>query len=122
VPVQGAGCRVQRLRRVPSAPAFLTSPAPTSAQNAVTVEALAHRLEIIEQQNPDLQEQLQSLRREVESLKRGAEGPSTAARIDSLEEKVDVQARRLGEHDQVKVEGSQRTSVRLTGMISLQAP
>lgn len=96
---------------------FLTSPAPTSAQNAMTVEALAHRLEIIEQQNADLQEQLQSLRREVETLKRGAEGPSTAARIDKLEEQVDVQAGRLGEQDQVKVEGSQRTPIRLTGMI-----
>ncbi len=46
---------------------------------------------------------------------------SVERRVGDLEEKVDLQEGRLNEHDQVKVESSQRVPVRLTGMALFNA-
>ena len=82
----------------------------------------------LERQSAELREQVGLLRQELDRFKQpdpdgtastsdGA--PSPAARIDALEEKVEVNAGRLSEHDQVKVESSQRTPLRLKGMLLL---
>lgn len=91
---------------------------PARAQNGLTLDALARRLEAVEQQNADLREEIRLLRLEFDRLKQpGPDGqPATAASLDTLEEKIDIQAGRLAEHDQIKVEGSQRAPIRLTGM------
>ena len=89
---------------------FLTA----AAAAPQTLDALAARLERLERQNAELAEQVRLLRQE---LQRGRQQPDTpAARLDALEEKVDLHAGRIAEHDQIKVEGTNRTSIRLTGM------
>lgn len=87
------------------------------------MDAVVRRLEQLERQNAELREQLGLLRQELDRLgQAGPEGtPSTADRIDALEEKVEVNAGRLSEQDQVKVEGSQRAPLRLTGMVLFDA-
>jgi hypothetical protein len=98
--------------------AIVTGAIPVRAQSASTLDAVVQRLDQLERQNAELREQLGLLRQELDHVKQVApEGaPSTAARVDALEEKVDLHAGLLSEQDQVKVEGSQRAPLRVTGM------
>jgi hypothetical protein len=97
---------------------------PLSAQ---TVEGIAQRLDQLERQNANLLEQISLLRRELDELKRpgsaGAidSGAPVETRIEALEEKVETQAGLVTEQSQVKVEGSQRFPIRLTGMVLFNA-
>jgi hypothetical protein len=98
--------------------AIMAGAIPVRAQSASTLDAVVQRLEQMERQNAELREQLGLLRQELDHIKQmipeGA--PSTAARIEALEEEVDLHAGLLNEQDQVKVEGSQRAPLRVTGM------
>ena len=111
------------------------------AQSDPTLDAVVQRLEQVErqnaalrdrleQQNAALREQLGLLWQELERYTQAGPGgsastsdgaPSTAARIEALEEKAEVNAGRLSELDQVKVESSQRAPLRLTGMAMFNA-
>lgn len=103
--------------------AIVAGAAPVRAQSASTLDDVVQRLEQLERQNAELREQLGLLRQELDRFKpAGPEGtPSIAARVDALEETVDVNAGRLSEQDQIKVEGSQRAPLRLTGMVLFDA-
>jgi hypothetical protein len=105
-------------------------PAPAWAQGDSTMNAVVQRLEQLErqnaelrdrleQQNAELREQVGQLRQELDRFKQtGPEGtPATAARIDALEEKVDLHDGRLSEQEQVKAQSSQRVPIRLTGAL-----
>jgi hypothetical protein len=98
--------------------AIVTGPVTVWAQGDSTLNAVVQRLEQLERQNAELREQVGLLRQELDRFEQA--GPagihSTAARLDALEEKVEVSAGRLSEQDQVKVEGAQRAPLRLTGM------
>jgi hypothetical protein len=88
------------------------------AQNAEMLERFAQRMELLERQNSELQEQARLLRTELETVKRSAqEAPAPAARVEALEEEVQLQAGRLAEQDQIKVQGVNRTPLRLTGVV-----
>ena len=78
------------------------------AQTDPRLDAVVQRLEMLERQNAELREQVGLLRQELGRFQEAAlpENPSTAARIDTLEEKVELNAGRLSEQDQVKVEGA----------------
>ncbi|MBI3667325.1 MAG: hypothetical protein HY236_14050 [Acidobacteria bacterium] len=98
---------------------------PARSQTAVNLEAITQRLERLEQQNTELLTEVRLLRQELTkakqetpagALERPAESASTAARLEELEEKLEVQAGRVAEQDQVKVETTHRVPVRLTGM------
>jgi len=84
------------------------------------MEAVNQRLERLERQNAELLEQVRLLRQDLQELKHAAPAPEEQ-RITALEEKVEVQAGRLNEQDQVKVESAQRAPVRLTGMALFNA-
>ncbi len=90
---------------------------PALAQAPLTLEALAARLERLERQNADLVEEVRRLRNEAGTVR----APAEPARLQALEEKLDLQAGRVAEQDQVKVESSQRVPVRLTGMVLFNA-
>lgn len=97
---------------------------PAPAQTPAGVEALAQRMERLEQQNAELLNEVRLLRRDVQRLQNPpALAPGAAAtaqmedaRLSALEEKLELQTGRLNEQDQIKVETSQRVPVRLTGM------
>jgi len=92
---------------------------PCYAQTPQTLERLTQRLDLLERQNSELLEQSRLLRAELESIKRSASAP--APRLDALEEQMQLQAGRIAEQDQVKVEGVHRTPVRLTGLVLFNA-
>ncbi len=89
-------------------------------QTPAAMDGLNQRLERLERQNAELLEQLRLMRQELQELKHAAPAPEEQ-RITALEEKVEVQAGRLNEQDQVKVESSQRAPIRLTGMALFNA-
>ena len=89
------------------------------AQSGPTLDAVLERLDQLEQQNVELREQLGVLRQELERIRQAPpEGAaSTAARVDALEEKVDLHEGRISEQDQVKTQSAQRVPIRLTGVL-----
>ncbi len=91
-----------------------------SGQTRGTMEGVNQRLERLERQNAELLEAVRLLRQELQELKH-TPPPAEQQRMEALEEKVEVQASRLSEQDQVKVESSQRAPVRLTGMALFNA-
>jgi hypothetical protein len=97
---------------------------PLAAQNrtnGVSMEAIAQRLEELEKQNAEFREQIQVLRAQLENIRPSAEEPLPTARVEALEDQVQIQAGRLAEQDQIKMQGSQRTPVRLTGIVLFNA-
>jgi hypothetical protein len=101
---------------------FLAGAMMGRAQSVEALERFGQRMELLERQNAELQEQIRSLRAVLETVKRSAqETPAPEARVEALEEQVQLQAGRLAEQDQIKVQGSQRTPVRLTGMVLFNA-
>ncbi len=93
---------------------------PAWSQNAVSLEAVAARLDRVEQENVALQRELSLLREELATLKKDRDA-ATADRLDALEEKVDVDSGRLTEQALVKVETTRRVPLRLTGMVLFNA-
>lgn len=105
--------------------AALGVPAPLLSQEVPTraeMEALRERVQSLERQNQEFQEQLRLVRLQLEKLLPG--GPADApaeTRLEALEEKVDLQAGRLMEHERVKMESLSRAPVRLSGIVLLNA-
>ncbi len=98
------------------------------AQNSagsVSLEIIAQRLDQLEKQNADLREEIRVLRANMESIKPSSAATEAVApaadRVDDLEEQVRIQAGRLIEQDQIKVQGTQRAPLRLTGMVLFNA-
>jgi hypothetical protein len=92
------------------------------AQSVETLERLSQRMDLLERQNAELQEQIRSLRAELDTVKGSAqEAAAPVARVEALEEQVQLQAGRLAEQDQIKMQSSQRTPVRLTGIVLFNA-
>src|SRR5207249_7150712 len=97
--------------------ALVVPAARSSAQSVDPIVAVQQRLDALEQQNAELRGQLRDLREELDKLKPPAPPPADASRLESLEEKVDLQATRLAEHDAVKAESAHKVPLRLTGTL-----
>ncbi len=99
--------------------AVVMASVPVWAQTDPRLDAIVQRLERLDQQNTALRDEVQALRREIERLTQpGSDGSSSAiARLDALDEQVNLQAGRLNEQEQVKVQSSQRVPVRLAGTL-----
>ena len=92
------------------------------AQNVEMLERLGQRMELLERQNAALKEQVRLLRAELDTVKSSAqEEAAPAARLEALEEQAQLQAGRLAEQDQIKVQGANRTPIRLTGVVLFNA-
>lgn len=100
--------------------AVLVAPVSSPAQSSDSLEAIQQRLDALEQQNANLRSELQAVRSELDRLRQAA-GPAPPSGLEALEERVELQATRLEEHDLVKAESSQKVPVRLTGMILFNA-
>lgn len=80
---------------------------PAGLYGQAGLESILERLERLEKQNIELRAEVQSLRQELHKVKEP---------VGALVEKVELQAGRITEQDQVKVESVQKVPVRLTGM------
>lgn len=100
-----------------SVAAVVAIASPVRAQSTLTLDAVAERLDQLERQNAELREQVSLLQQRLDRVTQAAPESAlpTAARIDALEEKLDLQDVRLGEQDQVKAQSLQRVPIRLTG-------
>lgn len=97
----------------------LAGAASASARSAMSADAIVERLDQIEAQNVALRDEVEALRREIERLKQpDSDGSvSTIARLDALDERVNLHQVRLSEQGQVKAESARRVPIQLTGMI-----
>ncbi|MBI3696622.1 MAG: hypothetical protein HY238_17505 [Acidobacteria bacterium] len=84
-------------------------------QTAEMLKAIQQRLERLERRNAELLDEVRQLRGELNGLK------PPSARLDEVEEDLQLQAGRLAEQEQVKVESAQKVPVRLTGMLLFNA-
>jgi len=75
---------------------------------------ILQRLEKLEQQNRQLMEEIRELRQQLTASR-----PATPA--PSLEERVEIQDRRIDEQSQTKVEASQKLPLTITGMALFNA-
>jgi hypothetical protein len=75
------------------------------------------RLARLENENKALREEVRGLRDEVSALKT----PVAAAPLQKLEERLDIQEKRVEEQAQTKVEAAQRFPIRLSGMVLVNA-
>ena len=91
--------------------ACAASMAPAAAQTSADIREILDRLARIEQENRALREEVRALRTEIRELR-----PAAAAPASTVEERVEIHARRLEEFSQTKVEASQKFPIRLTGM------
>jgi hypothetical protein len=110
---------MKTIRAVASLGAFLLVAGTVSAQGVSSIDAVAERLDGLERQNAELREQLGILRQELERLKQtpADSGGPAAARVDALEERVDLHEGRISEQEQVKTQSGQRVPMRLTGAL-----
>jgi len=92
---------------------LLALAAPALPQAPVDLERLLLRLERVEQENAKLQRELAALRDEMRKLQPASQSSPPAA---ELEERLDIQERRVSEHAQIKLESAHRFPIRLTGM------
>lgn len=90
--------------------------------------SVIERLDALEEQNRQLLEELRALRQQISNPATAAAAPPTAVlapptdSADSvLEERVDVNAQRISEQAQTKVEASQKFPLRLNGMLLFNA-
>jgi hypothetical protein len=98
--------------------AIVMTTAPVDAQTPPTLDAIARRLEQLDQQNAALRAEVQALRREVERLTQPEpDATSTTGRLDALDEQINLQAGRLGEQEQIKAQSAQRVPIRFTGAL-----
>src|ERR1700736_5478977 len=91
-------------------------PAYLSAQEASDVQKILDRIDRLEQENRNLAAEVHSLREEL-LASRPNPAPANPPPAPPLEERVDVQERRIEEQAQTKVEASQRYPITLTGMV-----
>lgn len=98
--------------------AVVMSAVPAWAQPDARLDAIVQRLDLLEKQNAALRDEVQMLRRDMQRTQPSTDGsPSTAARLDALDEQVSLQAGRLSEQDTVKAQSAQRVPIRLTGTL-----
>jgi hypothetical protein len=106
--------------------------AQTAAESPSALDQILARLDRLERQNRELVEQVRALRNELalshdqsSALSAGtvASGPPAqdGAQAASVNERLDVQERRLEEQAQTKVESSQHMPLRVTGMALFNA-
>jgi hypothetical protein len=89
---------------------LILAPALAPAQPAGELQGILERLGRLEQENRALTEEISALRRELAALQAAPAG-----------ERVEIHERRLEEHQQTKVEASQRLPIRVTGMALFNA-
>ena len=94
------------------------SPFMLRAQTQPDTAAILERLDRLEKENRAMAEEIQALRAQLTAAHAA---PETAAPVETLEEKVEVQGQRIEEQAQTKVESSQRFPIRLTGMALVNA-
>jgi hypothetical protein len=92
--------------------AWLALPACLSAQTAAEWKSVLERLDRLERHNQRLQQEVAELRKQVSDAIRPSQ-PNEGVRV---EERLDIQERRLEEQAQTKVEASQRFPIRVSGM------
>lgn len=96
----------------------LALPASLSAQTT-EIGQILERLDRVEKQNRDLSAQVDQLKTELAAMRPAASpGPAT---IPTLEERVDIQEKRIEEQAQTKVETSQKFPITITGMALFNA-
>jgi hypothetical protein len=104
------------LRPIKLASALLLPSAFVLAQTTVQLTSITERLDRLEQENRALTDQIKDLRAQLASL-RDATGSSQVA----TDGQIELQQRRIEEHDQAKVEASQKFPIRLAGMALFNA-
>ncbi len=96
--------------------------AQTTSEDSATLRQILERLDRIEQQNRELTAEVGALQKELAASRGGAPGaPASAEAAQTtspadLNERMDVDERRLEEQAQTKVESSQHFPIRITGM------
>jgi hypothetical protein len=106
-------------------------PLSLSGQTAEQLSNLAQRLDRVERENRDLSEEVRALRAELAALREPTREPTGAVNTAAaepaatgaaaVEERVEIQERRLEEQAQTKVEASQKFPIRITGMALFNA-
>jgi hypothetical protein len=94
------------------------TPAPSTAGDAGPLNEILRRLTRLEEQNRELLDEVHQLRSAL-AQSRGAPETASAqepAPLQAIEEKLEVQERRIEEQAQTKVESSQHLPVRITGL------
>jgi hypothetical protein len=98
---------------------FVLAPPLVRAQNPPDNAAILERLDRLERENRAMAEEIRSLRAELTAAHAAPEVPAAAP--ETLEEKVDIQGRRIEEQAQTKVESSQKFPIVLSGMMLVNA-
>jgi len=106
-------------RRLILAILFVLAPPLVRAQNPPDNAAILERLDRLERENRAMAEEIRSLRAELTAAHAAPEVPAAAP--ETLEEKVDIQGRRIEEQAQTKVESSQKFPIALSGMVLVNA-
>ena len=115
-------------------PAVLFWPLWLGAQAQPDLAQILERLDKLERDNRALSEEVRSLRARLDSTGDskttpsadletvpGADTPGTLPSPATVEEKLDIQGKRIDEQEQTKVEASQKFPIRLTGMALFNA-
>jgi len=96
-------------------------------ENLPALEQILNRLDRLEKENQQLAQEIRALRSELARVHELPGNPpaeaanAAAARPPDLDERMEVQERRLDEQAQTKVESSQHFPVRITGMALFNA-
>lgn len=104
------------LRPIKLASALLLPPAFVLAQTTSQLTSLTDRLDRLEQENRALTQEIQDLRAQLATFRDATERSQSVT-----DGKVELQQRRIEEHDQAKVEASQKFPIRLAGMALFNA-
>jgi hypothetical protein len=103
---------------------FCLTPLLLSAQTNPELARILERLDRLEQENRALAGEVKALRAELATVRAPSDPDATAeeqAPKATLEERVDIQQARVNELAQTKVETSQKSPIRLTGMALFNA-
>ncbi|HXI42532.1 MAG TPA: hypothetical protein VNH83_21295 [Bryobacteraceae bacterium] len=129
--------QLRNFHRRPSATVFsflaaaILAAGQTPAEKPSALDQILSRLDRLERQNRELTEEVRALRSELalshNHASEGSDGTTTASTAPdgthsgTVNERLDVQERRLEEQAQTKVESSQHLPVRITGMALFNA-
>jgi hypothetical protein len=96
------------------------SAATAYAQSNADIQLILTRLEKLEAENRALAAEVRALRRELSPAPAAAAAPGAASE-PLVEERLEIHERRIEEHQQTKIETSQRYPLRFTGMAVFNA-